>query len=378
MNAADATLRLDASDFPKALDHVAEGPEYTPGKMTFGGGHKTVYKLSSNESALGIGPAAVEAILKGAKEQHLYPDAAGLPLAEKLAEHHKLDPARVLVGPGSDTIISWIVRGWAGPGDEVVYSAHGFQSYRIRAFTSGAVPVAAPESELHADVDALLATVTPRTRIVFLANPNNPTGTYLPVSEIRRLRADLPASVMLVLDEAYAEFVEKDDYLSGLALADDWPENLIVTRTFSKFYSLAGLRVGWAYAPRRAMGPLSRLRGPFSVSKLGLDAAVAALEDQTHCQAVRDHNARWRDWLQREIRALGYQTTDSVGNFVLLKVPGTAGGAPAFDQTLQDLGFVGRLANQNALPDWLRITVGSEEANQALIPALRNLVNDFT
>ncbi len=361
---------------PMPLPYVAQGPDFTPGRMTFGEDEQ-VCKLSSNESALGPGPKAIEAMRACVGGQHLYPDADGMPLAEAIGAVHGLDPVRVLVGPGSDSILGWIIRGWAGVGDEVVYSAHGFQAYRIRAATAGVVPVSAPEREMMTDIEALLDAVTERTRIVFVANPNNPTGTFIRPAVLADLRARLRANVLLVVDEAYNEFVTDPDFESAIGMVDNGADNVIVTRTFSKFYALAGLRVGWAYAPASAMGPLSRLRGPFSVSGIAMAAAVAALDDAEHARATLAHNERWRPWLIDRIRELGFEATDSVGNFVLMKIPGGPDAAAAFDQALRGRGFVGRLADQNALPDWLRLTIGTENCMEGLASALGDLSKTY-
>ncbi len=364
---------LDTADRPLPLPFVAQGPLYTPGRVMQDSA-RPVFRLSNNESPLGIGELAAQAVRDAAGSQHVYPDPDGMALAEALGEAHGIDPSRVLIGPGSESIINWIILGWVGVGDEVLYSAHGFQAYRIRAMTAGAMPVAVAERNLRIDVDALLSAVTERTRIVFVANPNNPTGTFITPAEIARLRAELRSNIMLVVDEAYCEYVADPEYSSVLQMVDAKAENVIVLRTFSKFYGLAGLRVGWAYAPRFAVDALSRVSGPYAVSRVALEAAQAAMRDQAHCDAARRHNDIWLAWTSEHIRSLGYETTDSVCNFVTMKIPGGAEAAVAFDKKLCSLGFVGRLAHQNALPDWLRLTIGSAEAMQTLIPALETLI----
>ena len=357
---------------PMPLPFVSAGPIFTPGRVLPEAGRK-LYKLSNNESPLGIGALAARAVVDVSGSQHLYPDPDGMVLAEAICQVNDIDPGRVLVGPGSESIINWIVRGWAGIDDEVLYSEHGFQAYRIRAMSAGARPVAAPETNLYADVDSLLAAVTERTRLVFVANPNNPTGTFITPTELARLLAGLRPDIMLIVDEAYYEYVATDEYQSFLEVVDDQAENVMVLRTFSKFYGLAGLRVGWVYAPRFAIDALERIRGPYAVSGVALAAAEAAMRDQVHISAAREHNDHWLNWTQEHLRALGYETTDSVGNFVTLKIPGGVEAARVFDGKLRELGFVGRLADQNGLPDWLRLTIGSAEAMQALIPAIASL-----
>lgn len=361
-----------ASTRPMPLAFVSTGPLYTPGRVLPQAG-RNPYKLSNNESALGIGALAARAVNDVSGSQHLYPDPDGMVLAEAIGQVNNIDPQRVLVGPGSESIINWIIRGWAGVGDEVLYSEHGFQAYRIRAMNAGARPVAAAETNLYADVDSLLAAVTERTRLVFVANPNNPTGTFITPAEIARLLAGLRPDIMLIVDEAYYEYVAAAEYQSFLEIVDDHVENVMVLRTFSKFYGLAGLRVGWVYAPRFAIDALARVSGPYAVSGVALAAAEAAMRDQAHASAVRKHNDLWLNWTQEHLRALGYETTDSVCNFVTLKIPGGVEAATVFDKKLRELGFIGRLAGQNGLPDWLRLTIGSAEAMQALIPAIASL-----
>ena len=356
---------------PVPLAHLVQGPSFTPGpgpQAATG----TVFNLSSNESAVGASPAVLQVLREQADIAHLYPDPEGEPLARALAIHHGLDARRILTAPGSEAFINWIVQGWADRGDEVLYSAHSFQAYRIRASGCGARAVAAPETAWRADPGHLLAAVTPRTRILFLSNPNNPTGTWLDRDSVQRLRASLRSDVLLVLDEAYAEYVDAPGYASAIDMVRDDGPNVAVLRTFSKFYGLAGLRVGWAYVPTPMVGPLSRLRGPFAVTRPALAAAVAALGDKDHQTLARSHNRQWRAWLQHAIRGLGYETTDSVGNFVLFRVPGGAAAARELHAALATSGFITRIADQNGLPDWIRVTVGTQAAMQGFLQALRD------
>ncbi len=359
-----------APAMPAPMKYLEDGPTYTPGQTPKDEAGR-VFKLSSNESAVGASPAVAQVIRDHANEQHLYPDPDGYPLARALASAHKLNAEQIVTAPGSEALINWLIQGWADKGDEVLYSAHGFQAYRIRAVSHGAMPVAAPETGMHADVDTLLACVTPRTRILFLSNPNNPTGTFLAREALLRLRAALRSDVLLVLDEAYAEYVEEPGYSSLIDMVSDTTPNVVVTRTFSKFYGLAGLRVGWAYVPKRMVGPLNKLRGPFAVTRLALDAAVAALGDPAHQALARSHNRRWREWLEKQVRALGYTTTSSVGNFVLFQVDQGATGSRQLQAALAARGFITRLADQNGLPDWIRVTVGTEEAMHGFVAALQ-------
>ena len=247
---------------------------YVGGESSLDGRDKVI-KLSSNESAFGPSPKAAAAYNDAAEELHRYPDGAAQELRETIARIEELDPARIVCGAGSDELIALLVRGYAGPGDEVLHSKHGFLMYPIAARTAGASPIAAPERDLRADVDALLERVTARTRLLFLANPNNPTGSYLAEAELHRLRAGLPERVLLVIDSAYAEYVTEDDYGSGAGLVEAF-DNVVMTRTFSKIHGLAALRLGWAYCPPAVAGVLNRLRGPFNVSQAAQAAGVAS------------------------------------------------------------------------------------------------------
>jgi histidinol-phosphate aminotransferase len=362
-----------STTMPKPRLFLLNGPTYTPGKAATSGA-KQSFKLSSNESAVGASPSAIAAIAAGANEQHLYPDPDGANLARAIAQRNGLEARRVVTGPGSEAIINWLIQGWADQSDEIVYSAHGFQAYRIRAMSHGIVPVAAPETDMHSDVQALLAAVTPKTRIMFVANPNNPTGTWIGLEELTELRRALRPDVLLVVDEAYCEYVDMPGYASAIRLVNDETPNVVVTRTFSKFFGLAGLRVGWAYVPSTMVAPLGQVRGPFAVSRVALAAAIAALKDDAHQASAMAHNARWRDWLQTQLRGMDFETTDSVGNFVLFKAPGGADAAIRLHGRLAQEGLMCRIADQNGLPDWIRVTVGSESSMHAFTQVMRSLV----
>jgi histidinol-phosphate aminotransferase len=316
-------------------------------------------RLASNESALGPSPAAIAAYRALAGDMHRYPDGNAQELREVLGRHHRLDPARIVCGAGSDELITLLLRSYAGPGDEVLYSRHGFLMYPINAMAVGATPIAVPERELTADVDALLARVTERTRIVFIANPNNPTGTYLGAQQMARLQAGLPPSVLLAIDAAYAEFVNRNDYEPGMALVDR-AENVVMLRTFSKIYALAGLRLGWAYCPPAVADVLNRVRSPFNVSAAAQAAGIAAVEDLESFNRTRAHNDRWLPWFSERLSALGLDLTPSVANFVLARFPDdpprNADAAFAF---LQSHGILTRKMGAYGLPQHLRITIGT-------------------
>ncbi|HEX4302724.1 MAG TPA: histidinol-phosphate transaminase [Rhizomicrobium sp.] len=331
--------------------------------------HKLV-KLSSNESALGPSPKAVEAFQSVAHGIDLYPEGSAKILREAIAEVYGLDAARIVCGNGSDELLTLVAQAFLRPGDEVMFNAHGFLVYKIAALANSATPVLVPEKNLHADVDAMLAAVTPKTRLVYLANPNNPTGSYLPHDEVRRLHAGLPKTALLVIDAAYAEYVRRNDYEAGLEMVSSFP-NVVVTRTFSKIYGLAGLRVGWAYCPAAIADILNRIRGPFNVSVPSQNAAAAALRDHAHLEANFAHNEQWREWLTTEIRKLGFEVPSSVGNFLLIKF-GKEKGRTAHDADhfLASRGLILRSVAAYDLPDYLRLTVGPADANRAVVAAL--------
>jgi histidinol-phosphate aminotransferase len=340
---------------------------YVPGESKAAGAAETL-KLSSNESALGPSPKAKTAYLKLAEELHRYPDGAAAALRAALGKHYGLDPARIVCGAGSDELIALLVKGYVGPGDEVLLSEYGFLMYPIQALAHGATPVKAPEKNFTADVDAMLAKVTARTRMVFLANPNNPTGTYLPASEVQRLRDNLRPDVLLVIDAAYAEYVVRNDYTSGAELVDRY-SNVVMTRTFSKIYGMAALRLGWAYCPADVADVINRIRGPFNVTAAAQAAGIAAVNDVAFTDKARAHNDIWRPWLEAEVRKLGFEVTPSVGNFVLIRFPGDTVGKA--DEALKRKGVVGRRVAAYGLPDCLRITVGTEAENRAVIDGLK-------
>jgi histidinol-phosphate aminotransferase len=354
---------------PGVLDIQA----YVPGKSGAVGVAK-IYKLSSNETPLGPSPKAIAAAKAVAAELEFYPDGAATKLREAIAAKYGLDPARIVCGAGSDELLNLLTHAYIGPGDEGVFTEHGFLVYRIAILGAGGKPVVVPERNYTADVDAILAAVTPRTKVVFLANPNNPTGTYLPFDEVKRLHAALPPQVLLVLDAAYAEYVRRNDYASGLELVAT-AENVVMTRTFSKIYGLAGLRLGWMVGPAHVIDAVNRIRGPFNVSAPAIEAGVAAVADDAHVAEAVAHNERWLDWLTREIEALGLTVTPSVGNFILIHFPTEAGRTAAdADAFLTKRGLILRAVGAYGLPNALRMTVGDEEANRLVVGALSDFV----
>ncbi|WP_425069307.1 histidinol-phosphate transaminase [Reyranella sp.] len=344
---------------------------YVPGKDSIDG-KETIAKLSSNEGALGPSPKAMAAYAKAAADLHRYPDGDTANLRKALGRHYGLDPARIVCGAGSDEILNLLVRAYCGPGDELLYSQYGFLMYAINALGVGATPVAAPARDYGSDIDALLAAVTPKTRIVCLANPNNPTGTYVTKDDVRRLHAGLPKNVLLIIDAAYAEYVSKNDYDSGLELVDQ-AENVVMTRTFSKIYGLGGLRLGWMYGPAGIVDVMSRLRQPFNVNAAAQIAGIAALDDIAHTDASRTNNDIWLPWLSTELTKLGLEPVPSVGNFLLVGF-GSKERAVAANDWLMNDGLIPRLVAGYGLPAHLRITVGTEAEVKAVQASLARFV----
>jgi histidinol-phosphate aminotransferase len=328
-----------------------------------------VIRLASNESALGPSPRAVAAYQTWAAQIHRYPEGPSQALREALARYYKLDAGRIVCGNGSDDLISLLVRAYAGPGDEVLYSRHGFLMYPIAALASGATPVVAPETNLTFDVDAVLSRVTPRTRMVFIANPNNPTGTYISRDEMKRLHRGLPPSVLLIIDAAYAEYVQRNDYEPGIELVEA-AQNVVMTRTFSKIYALGGLRLGWVYCSAIVADVLNRVRGPFNVNAAAQAAGLAALEDVASIDRAREHNDIWRAWFEGELKKLGLTVNPSVANFVLVKFPAKPKDADAAFAYLQSLGIIPRKMASYGLAEYLRITIGTEDEMRAVVAAI--------
>ena len=331
-------------------------------------GATRIVKLASNEGALGPSPKAIAASQGNVENLCRYPDGGCSELRAALGLRNGLDCARIVCGAGSDELIGILTRAYAGPGDEVLHSRYGFLMCPIIATVNGATPVPAAERDITADVDALLAKVTPRTRIVYLANPNNPTGTYLPYSEIRRLHARLPGNVLLVLDAAYAEYMIAADYHDGLELARE-AENVVVLRTFSKIYALAGLRLGWGFGSSRVIDVVNRVRGTFNVTTTAQLAGLAALDDQAWIDRVREHTITWRRWTTDALRKVGLDVPDSVGNFVLCRFAGAAD-AHAADAFLRRRGLIARKMGAYGFGGSLRITIGTEEEMRLLVDGL--------
>lgn len=330
---------------------------YEGGKSNVAGVTNAV-KLSSNENSFGPSDRAKEAYQRAIHSLHRYPSTDHASLRRAIAEVHKLDADRVICGVGSDEIITFLCQAYAGPGEEVVHTEHGFLMYRISALAVGARPIEVKERERTTDVDAILAGCSPMTRLVFLANPNNPTGTMIPAPEIARLADSLPQRAILVLDGAYAEYV--DGYDGGLALVES-RENVFMTRTFSKIYGLGGLRIGWGYGPKHIIDVLNRIRGPFNLSTTQQEVAEAAVRDQDFVNKCRGENARMRAWLAGALAELGVPSDTSMANFILARFSSTEE-AEACDAFLQAQGLIVRRVAGYKLPHCLRITVGDESS----------------
>src|SRR6476661_6279905 len=366
---ASKVREMSALQRPQPRPGVLAIDPYVPGKSTAPGVAR-VFKLSSNETPLGPSPKAIAAYRAVADHLQDYPDGAATALREAIGRVFGLDPARIACGAGSDELINLLADGYLSDGDEGIHTTHGFLMYPIAILGSGATPVVAPETNYTASVDAILERVSPRTKIVFLANPNNPTGTYVPFDEIKRLHRELPPHVLLVIDAAYAEYVRRNDYEAGIELVAT-NENVVMLRTFSKIHGLAAARLGWLYGPAHIIDALNRIRGPFNVNAPAIVAGIASMEDAGHVEISREHNARWLPWLTEEIAKLGLQVTPSVANFILIHFPQTKGRTAAdADAFLTQRGLILRQVTSYGLPDCLRMTVGTEEANRLVVAAL--------
>jgi len=358
---------------PQPRSGVLDIDPYVPGKSTAPGVAK-VFKLSSNETPLGPSANAIAAYRAAGEHLEDYPDGSAAALRDAIGAAFGLDPDRIVCGAGSDDLLNLLARAYLTDGDEGIYTKHGFVVYPIATMGTGAKAVAVPEKDFTADVDAILKAVTPKTKIVFLANPNNPTGTYVPFDEVKRLQKSLPAHVLLVLDAAYAEYVQRNDYESGIELVAT-TDNVVMTRTFSKIYGLAALRLGWMYGPAHVVDAINRIRGPFNVNGPAIAAGIAAIRDTAHVEKSRAHNTRWLAWLTEEIGKLGLPVTPSAANFVLIHFPETKGRtAKEADAFLTRRGLILRQVGVYKLPNALRMSVGTEEANRLVVQALKEFL----
>ncbi len=363
---------------PRPNPWISEIAAYVPGAST-GRSGRPVIKLSSNENPWGPSPMAAEALAAAARDSHRYPDGAATRLREKIAALHGLDPARIVCGTGSDELLQLLPLIYCRPGDSVVHVRHGFMVYPIAARRAGARPIAAPDRDWTADVDALLDGIAPDTRIVYLANPNNPTGTMIDRTAVARLHGALRPDIILVVDQAYAEYLDDPDPDGGLALARTAP-NVVVTRTFSKIYGLGGLRVGWATGPAEIVGELMRVRAPFPIATPALAAAEAAIDDQPFVQHMREQTAAQRGILWDSLaryRNHGIEPIPSKCNFVLASCPPDGPlAAGALHDRLLDLGYAVRWLPGQGLPHALRISVGTEAETAGFAAALDRIMSE--
>jgi histidinol-phosphate aminotransferase len=358
---------------PQPRPGVLDIEAYVPGKSTAPGVAK-IFKLSSNETPLGPSPKAIAAYQAAAARLEEYPDGSAGELREAIGRAFGLDPDRIVCGAGSDDLLHLLAYAYLADGDEAIHTTHGFLIYPIVTLGAGAKPIDVAETNFTANVDDILAAVTNKTKIVFLANPNNPTGTCLSFDEVKRLHRGLPPHVLLVLDAAYAEYVRRNDYESGIELVAT-SDNVVMCRTFSKIHGLAALRLGWMFGPAHIVDAVNRIRGPFNVSDAAIAAGVAAIEDTAHQERSREHNARWLEWLTVEIGKLGLKVTPSVANFVLIHFPETKGRtARDADAFLTARGLILRYVAAYKLPNALRMSVGTEEANRLTVAALKDFL----
>ncbi len=355
---------------PQPRAGVLDIKAYVPGKSSAPGVAK-IFKLSSNETPLGPSPRAIAAYQSVAAHLEDYPDGLASELREAIGRAFGLDPERIVCGAGSDDLLNLLARAYLADGDEAIHTTHGFLVYPIATLGTGARPVVAAETDYTANVDAILTAVTKKTKVVFLANPNNPTGTYISFGEVKRLHRSLPPQVLLVLDAAYAEYVRRNDYESGIELVAT-NDNVVMTRTFSKIHGLAAVRLGWMFGPAHVVAAINRIRGPFNVNAPAIAAGIAAIEDHEHQERAREHNTRWLAWLSQEIGKLGLKVTPSVANFVLIHFPDAKGHtAQDADAFLSARGLILRQLGPYKLPNALRMSIGTEEANHLVVAALK-------
>ena len=354
---------------PQPRPSILSITPYKQGESDVGGINRVV-KLSSNEGAFGPPPAAMKAHAEAAAELHRYPDGGCTELRRAIGRTWGLDPERIVCGVGSDELLALLCHAYGGEGTEIIMSQYGFSMYEISGTSAGSRVVKAPERNLSTDVDAMLAAVSPRTRMVMLANPNNPTGSLVPQGEMERLRAGLPSDVLLVIDAAYAEYVDDPGFDAGAKLVDA-NDNTVMTRTFSKIYGLGGIRLGWCYGPPAVVDVLNRVRSPFNVGLAVQAAGVGALSEPGWLEKGRAHNSAQREWLSGELRDAGFDAHPSHGNFFLVGF-GSPGRAAAADAHLRSRGIIVRAMNSYGLSDALRVTVGTAEENGMVAEALRD------
>lgn len=359
---------------PKTHSWIEKLDVYVTGKSK-AHSEKPPIKLSANESALGPSPKAITAYKNVAEELHRYPDPTYQELRQTIANKHNIDKNRIVCGVGSDEILKLTCRAYLKPGDEAIFVAHSFSMYPIAVTSVGGVPIEVEDINYTANVDKILAAVSDKTKIIFIANPNNPTGTYLPNSEIERLWQNIPDTILLVLDAAYAEYIKEDDYDAGITLVEK-SQNVIMTRTFSKLYGLAALRLGWGYACKEISDTLDKMRDPFNVPTSAQIAGVEALKDTEFESRAFNHNKKWRDWLMSELNALRLTVVPSQTNFILFEFNDEIKTAKAANDFLLSNGYILRYYSSQGLEKFLRLTVGTETENKEVTRLLKEFLEN--
>ena len=364
---------------PEPIHGIMEIDAYEAGKSSVDENipkPEKIVKLSSNETPLGTSPAAQEAYVKTAEALYEYPNPSTQELRESIAKIYRVKAEKIVCGNGSDELLTLLAQAYLTNGDEAIYSQYGFLMYRINILACGATPIVAPENNITADVDAILERITEKTKIVFLANPNNPTGTYLSDTEIRRLHSKMAKNILLVIDAAYAEYMKQNDYSAGEKLVEE-AENVVMTRTFSKIYGLASLRIGWVYAPQDIVDVLNRIRGPFNVNAAALAAANAAVQDQNHVKNAIEHNEQWRQWLKKELNQSGLNVQTSFGNFMLIQFNDTnTKNAQNANEYLMKKGYILRDLKSYGFDNALRMTIGTQKDNENVVQHLKEFLNE--
>lgn len=370
---SDISIDRSAAPRPTPKAGILDIAPYVPGKAKIEGIEHPL-KLSANENILGSSLKARGAFASAIDKLHMYPDGRTTILRDALCETYGLEPERLLFGCGSDEIFQLLNQTFLEPGDNIVQGEFGFGAYAIGARACQAEVRMAKEPNYRIDVDEMLKLVDARTRLVFIANPANPTGTWISGSEVRRLHAALPPSVVLVLDGAYAEFARDPTFEDGMSMVREF-ENVVVTRTFSKLHGLAALRVGWAYMPPEMASAVDRIRLPFNVNIPAQLAAVEALADTEFQERSLALVEQWRPWLAQQLGGLGLEVVPSAANFVLVGFPTTPGRtAREAEAFLASRGLIVRGVGGYGLPNHLRVTIGLEDHNRAVAEALADFM----
>ncbi|MBH67017.1 MAG: histidinol-phosphate transaminase [Rhodospirillaceae bacterium] len=360
--------------YPRARSTIEEMARYQPNLSAPSTGR--IIRLSANEGAFGPSPKAIKALNSVAQHIHWYPEEEPAALAEALGSKYSLDPDRMIFGCGSDELIMSICQAYLDPGDEAIHTEYGFIMYPMSIRVAGGVPISAPDRNYTVDIDAVLERITDKTKIVFIANPNNPTGSYLSHTEVSRLHQNLPHTVLLVLDSAYSEFVVRNDYSSGAELVEI-SENVVMLRTFSKLYGLAGLRLGWGYAPKHVIDAIHVVKQPFGANRAAVSAALAALDDQKFIDKSVKHNEIWRTWTSTEFEKLGLYCLPSVANFLMVRFPSETGRTAVEAGTyLSNRGILTRGMSGYGASDYLRLSIGTQDEMKIVVKTVSDFLNE--